>query len=698
MTANCYTAVTFAPVQGFIEKSRKLRDLYGSSFILSYLAKSICDRVESPDFACSVISPALTNLTQGTPNQIIIKGDFSRQEAEQTLNDAWRKITKSCRQWIESNVNANYCWSREWDLWTSHAWEFFWGQGDTITAARENINEIKRRRNWTGINWTGESSTLSGTDAIAIPNLARIEPKTWTYEAQKIEIKEFYQQLSNAVGNRFVEHIREKLALNNFTIRENLELRYGKGFIRFIAEHFPNMNRNEREELVREYGVAIIDPTEELSIPELIKRLITLDDIAIPLGIDTIEVPETYRDLNRLNKKKRQSNIEPDNRWSGWFRGDGDKAGDYLKFLAIIGWWLGLMMFEDRAELTIQYKYACTIALVLEGRFLNNFSQAMLNWGETHLKPSLNGTGKGRIIYAGGDDLFGVFYRTPPDKKFLKPLVNYLSDQVLNSQPIFQSELDRFRQEFREKGLHQDVKLSIKLRNSFVEIIRNNSTDNRLQAALEEAVIKQQEAIALFAEPVLTSQECLDWFYKFNSDRDDAVWKQHRQPISVSIGFVWAAPSIPQRDIIQHCDEAEKKAKNLGRDRITIRILFNGGNYLDWVCPWWCLEEVLTGYRDRDKQMGKSANWGHIYTDIAVLESRHAFEKQSDIAQAIFEIYFPDSIHLITDHLWDWTSEDGAKARTGILGNQQADCQDENKALNTWIINLAKIGFHLCNQ
>ena len=37
-----YTAVTFAPVQGFIEKSRKLRDLYGSSYLLSFIAQSVC--------------------------------------------------------------------------------------------------------------------------------------------------------------------------------------------------------------------------------------------------------------------------------------------------------------------------------------------------------------------------------------------------------------------------------------------------------------------------------------------------------------------------------------------------------------------------------------------------------------------------------------------------------------------------------
>ena len=38
-----YTAISFAPVQGFIEKSRKLRDLIGASQILSYLAYSLVE-------------------------------------------------------------------------------------------------------------------------------------------------------------------------------------------------------------------------------------------------------------------------------------------------------------------------------------------------------------------------------------------------------------------------------------------------------------------------------------------------------------------------------------------------------------------------------------------------------------------------------------------------------------------------------
>lgn len=73
MPSPVYTAITFAPVQSFIEKSRKLRDLYGSSLILSYLADQLCDAARatlaSPNAQWPedpVISPAHINVTQGT--------------------------------------------------------------------------------------------------------------------------------------------------------------------------------------------------------------------------------------------------------------------------------------------------------------------------------------------------------------------------------------------------------------------------------------------------------------------------------------------------------------------------------------------------------------------------------------------------------------------------------------------------------
>lgn len=503
-----YTAITFAPVQGFIEKSRKLRDLYGSSFILSYLSRAICAAAEAQHN--QVVSPAIINVTQGTPNQIVIAGEFPESAAKAALDRAWQQITQACQEWIEQHLPANYRWQREWNAWTNHTWEFFWESGDSISDVRKKLNEKKRSRDWTGINWMGESSTLSGTDAIASPSMNL----NLSYSEQSQEVRQFFTKLSE----------------------------------------------------IKSLGAAFVDASEQLSIPELIKRLITYGALAAYLKLDaqehiSVEIPATFRDLSRFE----------DNRWTGWFQGDGDSIGSHLRKLAQSG---------------------------NEANALNQFSDRMMKWGGKSLKPAVAKAGIGRIIYAGGDDFLGVLYRNKPD-------------------------------------------------------------------------------------PLLTAWQCLNWFYDF-----PAVWQEHGQDITVSVGFVWAGAGVPQRDVLQHCKEAEQSAKTNGRDRLALRVLFNGGNYVEWVCPWQFLQPILDNYCDR--QGGK--NWTHIYNDVATLEARHAFKSDdSDIAKALFQIYFSKASHIIKDNLWN------SDRQAGILGNK-SETESKHQLLNAWIINLAKVGFHLCSD
>ena len=583
-----YTAITFAPVQGFIEKSRKLRDLYGSSFLLSYLAESVCQKVEERLGKDSVISPALLKVTQGTPNQIIVRGEYDEKIARDDFNQAWTIVTRACQEWLENQcqewINDHYQqwvnlglwtgkensknrvlpWQRDWEHWTSYAWEFFHATGETITEVRQNLNEQKRSRGWTGINWIGESSTLSGADGVAYPGMGLwtgkrqinlIDSQQWNEGRKQDEIESFYQELTK---------------------------------IKVIK--------------------SIFDENEQLSIPELIKRLVTLkgesEDALKPVIFSRIipivplrELPPTFCDLNRHQE---------DSQKTGWFQGDGDKVGDYLKQIKNAN-------DEDT-----------------EARELTKFSFAMRRWGEDTLKSSIPER-SGRVIYAGGDDFLGVFYHAQ--------------------------------------------------------------------------------------EPELKATECLDWFYQFPE-----IWQQHQQPITVSVGFVWAYPQVPQRDILQHCRKAEGSAKSHGRDRLALRILFNGGNYLEWVCPWRFLKLIFTGYQDLE---GKQ-NWGHFYSDIATLESRHAFKSRHafrdesiDVAQAIFKIYFPDASinweNVYDDSQADWWNQKVFKLidsktievlQGGILGEKDSylsensdnllDQKKVNNAINNWIINLAKVGFHLC--
>jgi len=584
-----YTALTFAPVQGFIEKSRKLRDLYGSSFLVSYLAEAICKTAKVHGY--KVISPALINVTQGTPNQIIIEGEFNQQTAKESFKKAWLAVTETCRQWIEKNITncGQYYWHRNWQSWGKYAWEFFWGSGDTIGEAREAVNEAKRSRDWVGINWTGESSTLSGADGVAWPGMGIGNPQKTNRHTQKEQIATFYQQLSYKLGKAFIQTAK-------LTITED-----------------------KLAKLTKEYGEAFVDPDEELSIPELIKRLITHEAIAneivktikeeidskIPHRLKELAKelkPNSFTDISRLKSKDSQSQEAQEKEyWTGWFQGDGDRMGDLLK--------------------TLSHNP------VTEPDALKKFSKAMMEWGEYEFKPAIKKAIKkaeGRTVYAGGDDFMGIFYRLP------------------------------------------------------------EKTPSNLDFT------------------PLTGEECVNWF----ASEFPSIWENHGQPITVSVGFVWTAPKVPQRDVLQHCRLAEKSAKDNGKDRMAIRILFNGGTHIEWVCPWWCLP-VLQYYRDRDgntleplscpvSQKKTKPNWTHIYNDVATLESRHAFKGNTQIAEALFKIYFPECEDWINrDNWWVDCYKDGL--RTGILGHEEKDAKrDATELFNEWFINLAKVGFHLC--
>ncbi len=292
--SNIYTAITFAPVQSFIEKSRKLRDLYGSSFLLSYLAKVVCDTAKKHNY--QVISPAPIDMTQGTPNQIIIKGDLKEIYAKFAFDEAWKTIVNYCRNYIEKQLpEFEYSWRKYWNAWATNAWEFFHAQGKLhkveeynqnlseneepltiITYTRRQLNQVKFARNWVGVNWQGESSNLSGTDAIAYPEMGSKSNPIQVGMAERDDlIEDFYEKLSEKLGEK------------------------------------------------------IIDKKEYLNIPELVKRLITLDTEVLDnlqkilerKGFPAIETHQGFKDLNR------QSDYAQDYRWKVWFQGDGDSIG-----------------------------------------------------------------------------------------------------------------------------------------------------------------------------------------------------------------------------------------------------------------------------------------------------------------------------------------------------------------------------------
>ncbi|MBW4507992.1 MAG: CRISPR-associated protein Cmr2 [Scytonematopsis contorta HA4267-MV1] len=534
-----YTAISFAPVQGFIEKSRKLRDLFGASLILSYITYELVAVANNTNTVEDVISPGLINVQQGMPNRILIKGEFTRDDVTKTLQYTWKGILEECRLWIEKKIPAKdqYYWEKEWLRWQMYCWEVFWGHGESPSAAMQDLETRKLRRDWTGINWTGESSSLTGTDAIAWPNLGKLNshPGNQLSKEEKKELENFYQRLAYALD---INRESDLPQIQEIPANTQVEGKF-------------------------------LSPQERLSIPELVKRLVTRDYIANKIGMQTQGIyvfSEGFTDVSRKT---------PDGQglWTGWFMGDGDKVGDTIKKIS-----------EECGD---------------EG--IKEFSDAIRQWGNNFSQKFPSDLGK--IIYAGGDDFLGVIY-SPDSHQQMPPL------------------------------------------------------------------------------------KALEWLIELPKK-----WQEHGQEINLSVGFVWAGSSVPQRDILQHCREAEKKAKKLGRERTTIRVLFNSGQYIQWTCPWEYLR-IIKQYQDRDgKGWGEQANWGHIYNDLAQLKARHAIPSNAkkehineNIALYLYDAYFNQKK---SDN--NISSNYISKHAQKIVGST------EGQQIIDWICGLINIGWHLAN-
>ncbi|PSB21314.1 CRISPR-associated protein Cmr2 [Phormidesmis priestleyi ULC007] len=511
-----YTAISFAPVQGFIEKSRKLRDLFGASLILSYLSQQIAEAAKnSPD--CEVISPASINVQEGMPNRILVRGTIDRNQVSNAISQSWKEVLRVCQIWLEENLDfapEEFHWAQEWEKWHRYTWEVFWGQGETSDAAMLDLERRKLKRDWVGINWTGDSSSLTGTDAIAWHRLGQqnSEPGRSLTHTEKQQLDTFYRQLAWVLDN-------------------------------------PDRNRAEDTPSKDEIEGRYIAVNERLSIPELVKRLVTYHVIAKQIGMTPLG-----ESFTEISQKREQ--------WTGWFMGDGDKVGDKLKSIP-----------DDEGQ--------------------KAFSGAMRDWGRT-FKHTFSKE-LGRVIYAGGDDFLGILYSSE-----------------LGAKELF--------------------------------------------------------------------SEALKWLNQFKQQ-----WQTHRQDITVSVGLVWAANRVPQRDILQHCREAEKLAKTKGRDRVTIRVVFNSGQFVQWTCPWDYLN-ILMKYRDRDG--GK--NWAHLYNDWAHLKSRHAIRSREvnknkiepDLALAMLDLYF-DGLGQEIQKNRQWTAIAGGNSASAIV---------------QWVEDLVQVGWQLCSN
>jgi CRISPR-associated protein Cmr2 len=559
-----YTAVTFAPVQSFIRSSRKLRDLYGSSLLLSHLARALHDDAQQKLGPDAVISPAAVNSTRGVPNTLLIQGAYGRSDAQAALRSAWRQVLNACRDWLEqlpvkppdwdpgcwdaSQWEAG--WGASWKACENHSWELFHGQGHSIEAAEQALGEAKQQRDWEIPNWIGESSTLSSAEAVVRPRMAeRQDPRDAYLHSAKLQ----------------------------------LQKQDARDLIRALREP-------------RNLGEAFAGENEEIGLTELVKRMVTYRQIANAAFQSLAGAPpgEILPDRFERTSGRVLSDLQKRPETIVWFMADGDRVGDHLKRFS-----------EGHDEVAAR----------------RSFSSTMRQWAAQLYTavPHHMGRDRATVVYAGGDDILGALHESQPGSRDLR----------------------------RDDLFH--------------------------------------------------------WLLLF-----PGLWKTNGQTtLTASMGLVWADSQVPQREALQHAREAEASAKERGRNRFALRLLYASGNHLEWTCPWHWLAPILAQYRDREGRLqaggfdandrpGGAPKWRHLSEDLLWLQERHAIgdgipahdptasQRAQAVAHGLLSAFFPGLEKAID-------AANAAAASSSKEAMPSLAQPEENRRLDQWLIDLGRV-------
>ncbi len=152
---------SIGPVQGFVSQSRRTRDLWGSSFLLSFLsAHAIRGAVEA---GAAILTPRIENDPMmdwvsgkrdrppqigSIPNLFVaeVDGDPApvARAAHRAFDQAWKRVCRAVWDHFVSHAVSRGDGTREiWDRQTTSFWEILWAAGPA-----EERGLLARRKHW----------------------------------------------------------------------------------------------------------------------------------------------------------------------------------------------------------------------------------------------------------------------------------------------------------------------------------------------------------------------------------------------------------------------------------------------------------------------------------------------------------------------------------------------------------------------
>jgi len=189
---------TIGPVQGFVAQSRRTRDLWAGSWLLSWLSghamRAVLDRggrLRVPAVDKGQLDRLLQKEHAALPNRFVAAVDdpqAAAEAAENAFHAAWHAIANAVwDKFVAPVADEGQNTRAIWDRQVNHFWELAWVVGDDSAL-------LDRRKNWRGAPATiepGDHCTMMGRWQ---------ELSGYVRAQQREEQNTFWQRMRNQVG------------------------------------------------------------------------------------------------------------------------------------------------------------------------------------------------------------------------------------------------------------------------------------------------------------------------------------------------------------------------------------------------------------------------------------------------------------------------------------------------------------------
>ena len=644
--------LTFGPVQEFLGGGQRLRDWAVASWLCHYLTAVLIIEWEKAGGKILLPWHHDSDLVKWLkePNEVpfkkydrfwqaelpnVILGLYPDEEGwlqkqSSVIPNEWQKFLKCLEKavielekrnekrlldghgWKVVHSDAQYLWS----VYTAPRSESFQGcvlNRDTVVEDIKNLHQQieadKNARNWEGTWWSGLTSPSSGALSVWHPGLRLVYAKGGTWGLPKEEIDSWWQRASeeSLFANLFSSSDRlnsieliKRLASVPKVIELTLQKRWGKEPPENkVWEHFPDRTSTAAAWVAEQVDHSIwnqkIDSlhnkyfintkrSSEWGMPKVDSRARKTPNFSftVPEVLERRNVKEKLQIRDKGNEQSINQKLkEWDNEVQGWesaiewtvgWRGDGDNMGKWLSGK--------------------QYK------------------TLVLSWAKWHPNSEMA-------------EVLGVSYPEIPENTPRKIELPHILDLSVLFTSWNQLLYD-LAQEYHN-----------------AKVIFAGGDDFLLLGPITETVALTTNLYQLWRGQELS----LDAVEEKVVEPLNDGWIRYRQskvcPIpgskmDFSLGVVIAQRRVPQSLWHRGLNQSYKQAKNQGRNRVCVKVLFNSGQSLDWVCPWplWNLLMLVSPASTEQTELNR---WEKM---LSYLENNHVgnnIKFSSKLLDALFK-------------------------------------------------------------